>query len=377
MKKYIFLTNIPTPYRTSFYNDLFMCGLNFEVMYMRSTEGDRSWNIDPKLLKHPFYIDKSYYMMLGRYHLHINPKIVIKMIKDKNAEFIIGGSWNDINVLLLVLLKRLKVINNVFHFWSEANYLTIGSMKDNLIKRLVRKFVFNSSTGFQISSGKMTELTFEKWGIRNKKFINLPNTIEEDKFIITSEKISERENNSLPIFFLPVRLIESIKGIINFLSSIGNENVRKGIFLIAGDGPDNNLIRSYIKSQNLNDHVKLLGHCNIDQIIQLYTTANVFVLPSFSDPSPLSVIEALRMRLPILISDRCGNHFEAVDEKINGYLFDPSKPNSIKNAFELLMKNKNNWKSMGEESGIIYDKSFKKDKVITEFIQGLTPSTTY
>ena len=46
MSKFIFLTNIPTPYRTNFYNSLEESKLNFEVFYMRNIEADRNWVIN-------------------------------------------------------------------------------------------------------------------------------------------------------------------------------------------------------------------------------------------------------------------------------------------------------------------------------------------
>lgn len=371
-KKYIFLTNIPAPYRVSFYNELYNYGLNFEVYYMRHTEADRNWKIDQKEIKHPFYIDCGFYKMIGRFHVHFNPILIVKLIKSKGAEIIIGGSWNDIDVLILVILKRIGFLKNQLHFWSEANYLTIGAINDNLIKRFLRKFVYNSSNGIQISSGKMTEITFEKWGIKGKTFIQLPNTIEEEKFLISEEEINMRCGNRTPIFLMPVRLLENIKGIINFFKSIGDENIRKGLFLIAGDGPDKEAIQAFINSRGVEENVKLLGFCDTGKMISLYKKANVLVLPSFSDASPLTLVEALIMKLPLLVSERCGNHFEAVVEGRNGYLFNPSDPNSVKLAFESLILRTNEWRIMGEISGDLYHKTFNKQLVLENFVRSLS-----
>jgi glycosyltransferase involved in cell wall biosynthesis len=371
MKRYVFLTNIPSPYRTSFYDRLHEFGLKFEVFYMRSSEADRNWPVDPATLRHPFYIDKSFYKMIGLYHLHINPKIILRMIRRTDAEFIIGGAWNDVDVLILVLLKRLGVIDNVFHFWTEANYLTIGSQRDNHVKRWLRKFVYNSSQGCQISSGKMTRLTFEKWGMPGKRFIDLPNTIVETQFAIGREEIEARVGNRLPVFFLPARLIESVKGILNFLSAVGDENLRRCVILVAGEGPDRAKIESYVETHSLRNSVELLGHRDTEGVVELYRKANVFLLPSFSDPCPLTVVEALCMHLPMLISNRCGNHYEAVEEGVNGYLFDPSDADSIRLAFESMLSRKAEWREMGEMSGRRYLDFFEEDRVIRRFIREL------
>ena len=372
INKYIFFTNIPAPYRISFYNELYKYGFNFEVYYMRDTEADRSWKIDQAAIKHPFYIDHGFYKMIGRFHIHFNPRLLIKLFRAREAEIILGGSWNDINVLILVILKRLGLIKHQLHFWSEANYLTFGAVNDNLFKKVLRKFVYNSSNGAQLSSGKMTEITFEKWGIRGKTFLQLPNAIEEENFQISEKEIAARYNNNTATLLMPVRLLERDKGIINFFKAIGDENIRKGLFLIAGDGPDKEAIQAFIRSHAVEENIKLLGFCQSPEMVSLYKKANILVLPSYSDPSPLTLIEALSMKLPVLVSERCGNHFEAVVNEDNGYLFNPSEPDSIKQAFDSLMRRTGEWKNMGEISGKLYHEKFRKQIVIENFIRAIT-----
>ena len=74
--KFIFLTNIPTPYRTSFYNELCKYDFDFEVYYMRNTEADRNWKINLQDFKHDYIIDKGFYKTIGRFHIHFNPKLI-------------------------------------------------------------------------------------------------------------------------------------------------------------------------------------------------------------------------------------------------------------------------------------------------------------
>jgi glycosyltransferase involved in cell wall biosynthesis len=372
MSSYIFFTNIPTPYRTSFYNDLKRFGLNFKVFYYKNIEIDRSWIIDTNDMKFEYFIDTGYYKMIGRFHVHFNPNLIKKVLKDRKSEIIIGGSWNDVNVLILVILKKINIINNVFHFWTEANYMTIGASKDNYFKKILRKFVYHSSHGSQFSSGKMTEITLKKWEINFNKLIQLPNTIEEEKFIFLDEDKIKRNKTKLPTFLMPVRLLERDKGILNFFKSIGIENIRKCIFLIAGDGPDLYKILDFIQTNNLINHIILLGHCNTERIITLFKESNIFLLPSLSDPSPLSLIEALRMNLPVLVSERCGNHYEAVKDGLNGFIFNPYDSNSILNAFNKILDSRIFWETMGYESFILYNKNFDKSFVISRFINQLT-----
>ena len=150
MKTYIFIQNIIAPYRVSFFNDLFTKGFNFKVFYMRESEIGRSWRIDLKKLNYPHFIDtKGFYFFLKKigFHFHFNPFLICRLLKEKESELILGGSWNDINVITLCVLKRLGITKKRFHIWSEANMNTLGARKDSLIKRTIRNFVFNTIDG--------------------------------------------------------------------------------------------------------------------------------------------------------------------------------------------------------------------------------------
>jgi glycosyltransferase involved in cell wall biosynthesis len=246
--------------------------------------------------------------------------------------------------------------------------MTIGASNDNFLKKWIRKFVYHSTNGAQLSSGRMTEITLDKWGIRTNCFVSLPNTIEEDKFLISDTEIELRKTNPTPVFLMPVRLLERDKGVLNFFKAIGIDNIRRAKFLIAGEGPDKDLIHLYVNNNNLENHIFLLGHCDTDKMISLYKKCNLFVLPSFSDPSPLSLIEALSMKLPVLVSERCGNHYEAVINSDNGYIFDPYDAISVLNAFNLILDRFRDWTLMGEKSWELYTEKFNKSMVISRFV---------
>ena len=96
------------------------------------------------------------------------------------------------------------------------------------------------------------------------------------------------------------------------------------------------------------------------------------MLPSFSDPSPLTIVEALCCGLPMLVSTYCGNHYEALSEGNNGYGFSPYNHAEVKIAFEKMISERQAWKDMGRKSREIFDVNFKQDVVLKSFINALT-----
>lgn len=368
MKKIAFIQNLIAPYRITLFNSLSNNGLDMIVYYMSLIESDRNWKVDLSRLNYPYWIDfHGFYKFIRGFHFHFNPNLICKVLRDNSTDVILAVSWNDLNIILLAILKKLGITKKKYHFWTEANYLTIGARNDNLLKKSIRKFVYSSVDGAFILPGKMAELTLRKWDIPLNKIIFLPNTIQEKDFYLDNDYENIRKANDKPVFILPVRLIEELKGVINFFDAIGISNIKRGLFLIVGDGSDRKKYENYIKENNLSDNIKLLGFKTTKEIRVLYNNANVLLLPSFSDPSPLSLVEALKMKLPILASNHCGNHYETVRNGKNGETFNPLNKENIKNAFEKMMNNRNKWSEYSEESAKLYNEHYSLNIVVESF----------
>ena len=369
MKQVVFVQNMASPYRCHFFNTLCSKDDRYVIYYMSKMEKDRNWDWDKLDKRHNYWLDRfGLYFMLGRFHIHINPILILKILFNRNiSDVILGVSYNDLNIMTLALLKKLHLTSKNYYFWAEANYLTIGARNENGFKKTLRKFVFSSVDKAMIVPGKMAVMSFEKWGIDVGRFIFLPNTIDEKNLAYLSNK----RHNEIPTFIMPVRLIENIKGVINFFDSIGEENIKKAKFLIAGSGPDYDVYTKYIKDHKYEKNIELLGFCDSSKMSNLYNTADALILPSFSDPSPLSLVEALYYHLPILCSNHCGNNFEAVEEGVNGYTFSPLDSSAIKLSFDKLIFRRSDWPSMGENSYNLYTTRFETTGVTGRFISQL------
>jgi glycosyltransferase involved in cell wall biosynthesis len=367
-KKVYFFTNIIPPYRVFFYNLLEQSrkgsNFDFEVFFMRETESNRNWNIDLNDLKFKYKIGNGLYFDIKGFFFHFNPLLVKDLIKSKD-EIILGGSWNNPNVMLIAFLKSIGLAKNTLSVWSEANYLTNESQTKNKLRDFLKKWFFRQIDGKFIIPGEMSVKSFAKWNIPIHDIVYLPNVVSTNVF--NTNKVVDK-NNEMPVFFLVARLEENIKGIKNFMDAIGTDNLRKIILKIAGTGSSYDDYLNYIRDHNLEDHVKLLGNLSQQEIGEEYKNADVFLLPSFSDPSPLSIVEAISSGLPVLVSNRCGNHFETVSESKNGYVFDPSNHAEIKEKFNLLMDRKEHWNEFSQISLQLAEENFNPEIVVKKFI---------
>jgi glycosyltransferase involved in cell wall biosynthesis len=193
--------------------------------------------------------------------------------------------------------------------------------------------------------------------------------INDEKYVISQAEINQRLLNIKPIVIIPARLNEGTKGLIRYFENLGSRRVNSVKFYILGEGDDRQIIEDYINENNLN--VELCGHVAENEIIGYYKKANLFVLPSITDPSPLSIVEACFMHLPLLVSSRCGNHYEAVNETLNGKIFDPFNKESVQQTFDQIIDLKDKWYEMGEESFNISKLNFNNKKIIQNLIYSI------
>ena len=104
-------------------------------------------------------------------------------------------------------------------------------------------------------------------------------------------------------------------------------------------------------------------------MIKKYKESDFFLLASLRDPCPLSVVEALWMSKPLLISNHCGNISEALVESKNGFSFDPLSSKSIKNNLDLMLNlTKKDLKNFGNYSLKIAKSNFESKKCVENFV---------
>lgn len=369
-KSTVFLQNIISPYRARFFNKLNEKYDDFSLYYMGETEPDKYWDVSKIEMHYDHWIDRhGLCLKLSKtFMVHLNPVLLYRIFRSKSIKnVVLAVSWNDPTIFFILLMRRLHLTSKRLFFWAEANCMTNGSRKENWLKLHLKRFAYGCVDGALIIPGKMSVLSFEKWGVKPKNLIFLPNVINDSG--LKYDPDNQRSRNETPVFIMPMRIFESVKGGLNFFRAIGEENVRKAVFYVCGDGEDMEMYKNFIREHRYEEHIIMKGFCDAETMTRLYNISNGFILPSFSDSSPLSMIEALNLHMPILCSSHCGNHFEAVEEGENGYTFSPLDPAEIKAKFERFLSDRDRWTEMGETSARLYRERFETDMVVTKFVE--------
>ncbi len=120
--------------------------------------------------------------------------------------------------------------------------------------------------------------------------------------------------------------------------------------IIVGDGPQRREIEGFIRENNLEKDVYLAGGMLWKEVPKYYAIANVFILPSLSEPWGLVVNEAMVCGLPVIVSKKAGAYWDLVKEGENGFGFEPTNSEELKAIMLKFINREVDIKKMGEKS---------------------------
>lgn len=370
-------TNILTPYRKYFFDILNKkCqekGVFFKVLLMTKTEPNRNWKYDDLKTDYTILLKNKSYNFNGIY-IHYNPNLK-EVIKDLNPTHVVcAGSYLCPGVNTILNMK--KKYNFETYFWSESHLL---EEKNNskikiTIRENIRNYIYKKFDGFWYA-GKLSLDFIEKYANKKFKKIFVPNLV--DNKIFDYHKVDDSLKQEVSIqykvskekitFICPARLTH-VKGIDLFFKCIKEyDKKNKFQFLLAGDGELRNDIEQISNKYNLD--VSILGYLDQEEVSKLYCVSNFFLMPSLSDPNPLTCIEALWSGLPLLVSQHVGNYPEIIKNKKNGFVFDYNKKEEFYDILDNIVSLNNEWYK--EAKSISYEiakKNYDIESVVINII---------
>lgn len=381
--KIALVTNILTPYRKRFYDELSKqlqeANGELKVYVMTNDLPLRPWNYEA--LKAPYTeLMSGKKIFIKGQDILFNSSVNCRMELFSPDVVILAGSWTY-PTSWKMMLNKLKSKPR-YYFWTEShNVRGTKIASKNLFIEVLKKKFYKLFDGYCIPGKYAEETVNELVGDFGERFY-LPNLVDDTYYeqanILRANKKTIREKYNLPLekklFVTPARLI-AIKGMDLFLRQIQDcASAKDATFVLAGEGPLEETIQTIVKENDLD--VRLMGYCNQEQVRDFYAAADFFLLPSLLDPNPLTVIEASFSGLPLAVSYYVGNSPELVRNLENGIVYDTKNKQSVVEGFEFLMSASEEWiEKAGKESLEIATNNFKciaeTSKLIKYFVDKL------
>jgi glycosyltransferase involved in cell wall biosynthesis len=151
------------------------------------------------------------------------------------------------------------------------------------------------------------------------------------------------------LVFLLIARIVRYKGILEYARAAEalKQRFPRARFLLAGYRDSNPLAYTDEEWRFIERNVEYLGHSS--DVRELYSQAHIYVLPSYGEGMPRTVLEALASGRPIVTTDTYGCR-DTVEEGVNGHLVPVKQWQPLADAMEKFLTGASPVEAMGDAS---------------------------
>lgn len=331
---------------SNFYNTLFK---NFSSKYFKLKHlkiGSRQYFFNAIIIKRLFYIFFYLFDLL---------KYIYKLTFDKKIKIL---QFNPSLIPLPLLRDGIFIIFNKL-FFKKRTIIFFRGWKIPTLKKIIENkfynyffqkvFLFNNTIIVLAEKFKLDLGSF-----RHAKDIHVTTTtIDKNDIIYNYEKSQEDKLNVL--FLSRIQDLKGIDELVEAIILLHKSSLGKDfIFTIAGHEYVKGYIK-YLKNKLIMNNIdqsyfKFTGRVDGEEKFKIFAANDIYILPSYTEGCPNSVLEALSSGL-FCITSRAGALPEIINPN-NGILIDEINPNEIINALKISLSNK--------------DQIFKKRKLISK-----------
>lgn len=112
--------------------------------------------------------------------------------------------------------------------------------------------------------------------------------------------------------------------------------------------------------------IKFVGRISRNDMSKYYNQSDLFLLPTLADNSPLTIIEAMACKVPIIATD-VGGIREMIVHNQTGLLCKPRNPNSFAMAIDLMLSDDRRRQEMAEQAYLYFKEKFSIEQMVDSY----------
>lgn len=203
-----------------------------------------------------------------------------------------------------------------------------------------------------------------------KEFYGTLTSKEKIEVVYNSVDVPEyiqRENN-VNVTGLFLGRIGKRKGVYDLIEAIKKLKL-KGVnfkILIAGDGEIEEA-KKIVQQEDINNYIEILGWIDKKQATNYLKECDFYILPSYNEGLPMSVLEAMSYSLPV-ITTKVGGIPEVVNNE-NGILIEPGNIEQLANAIKNIVVDAELRNKLGKQAHETIQEKFNMENFIEKIDQ--------
>lgn len=313
MKRLVFITNVPSPYRVDFFRYMQDNYKEYEFYVVFSGAGmeNRKWSVDLKKLDNVHFLKSKTIIIRKRFddRYVFVPLRVEKLLKQINPDLVFAMEYNPTILRAVHWCCKKKI---PFISWTDG---TLNSEKNiGKVQRMSRKYIVKRAAAFIASSTASMNAQIAYGAEREKCFMSYL-TVDIQKYLAVKENYDARQ-------LIYVGSLIQRKGLDLLMPALANtpEDIR---LVIVGEGKEKKALEEQIEKLGISNRVIFKGFVEGDKLRNLYKESDAFIIPTREDCFGLVILEAMCASLPIISSKYADGAFDLIEQGKNGYIVDP------------------------------------------------------
>lgn len=217
-------------------------------------------------------------------------KLATRILKNEKFDLITVQDTYYLALLGLILSRKFNLgLEIQVHGWSKTSWW----------RNLIAIFVLKRAQAVRVVSQRLKTFLEINLSISSRKITVVP--IYTD----LSEIFDSRAKKNGQFIFLTVGRLVKVKNIflqIQALKKLILDKQEVELWIV-GEGKEKNNLKKLVDKLSLENSVKFFGFKNVEQLKQIYLSADAFVLTSLAEGWGLVVIEATKYGLPVIMTD--------------------------------------------------------------------------
>jgi len=197
------------------------------------------------------------------------------------------------------------------------------------------------------------------------------NGVDTERFRPLRGDLEQQRNDLLgctgkPLLGTVARLV-SYKGISTLLEAFQRvlDRAPEAALILAGDGPDRGAFEEHAARLGIAPRAHFLG--NRKDMESVYPLLDVFVLPSYTEGIPLTVLEAASCAVPV-VATRVGGNAEVIEDGTTGRLVPPHDAEALADAVLGVWEDRAASQAMGRAGREHVIREFSLERMTREYL---------
>lgn len=340
MIKAVFITNIPSPYRVDFFSYMQknFPAYEFHIIFSGAGMENRKWSVELEELEHYTFLKSKTLIIRKRFddrYVFI-PTGVEKALEEIKPDVVFAMEYNPTILRAVHWCQRKKI---PFISWTDG---TLNSEKNiGKVQRMSRSYIIKRAAAFVASStaSKKTQIAY---GADEKKCFISYLTVDINKYLRKKTDYTGKQ-------LLYVGSLIQRKGLDLLLPALAktSDDIR---LVIVGEGQEKKQLEQQAKELGVDARIEFKGYVEGEPLRDLYSSSDVFILPTREDCFGLVILEAMCASLPVISSKYADGAFDLVTEGESGYIVDPEDAEGFAKVIEDIFADESRLAAMGAKS---------------------------